>query len=129
DETEIPASKTGWGSFYEVRDQALSNMKEILDSCLTLEGVEEGTVAQQVRDLYASALDSVAIEKVGLEPLKDQLEMIDEIEDEVGVLRFVVQRYLNGDRTLFSFYVSPDDKNSNLQRAQFMQGGLGLPNN
>src|SRR5699024_3488303 len=46
--TKIPASKTGWGSFYIVRDQALQNMHTLLDSCLTLKDAKKGSVGQQV---------------------------------------------------------------------------------
>src|SRR5699024_1333259 len=70
-ETKIPASKTGWGSFYIVSDQALHNMKNILDSCMKLEDPPKGSIEQQVGDLYASALDSAAIDKAGIAPLQD----------------------------------------------------------
>lgn len=126
--TEIPASKTGWGSFYVVRDNALSHMKTILDSCMNLPSPQKGSVAQQIGDLYASALDSMAIEQTGITPLEPILRRIDSIGDPQGVIREVTTEYVNGDGTMFSFYVSPDDKNSNVERAHLDQGGLGLPN-
>lgn len=126
--TEIPASKTGWGSFYVVRDHALSNMKTILDSCSSLKNAEKGSVAQQIGDLYAAALDSNDIDKAGIEPLKADLDAIASMKDPSDILKVVTAQYVNGDGLLFSFYVSPDDKNSTIERAQFGQGGLGLPN-
>lgn len=126
--TEIPADQTGWGSFNVVRDEALNNMKSILDSCLNVKDAEKGSIAQQVGDLYASALDSAAIEEAGISPLQYKLDEIDSLKDVKDLLAYITSQYTKGDGFLFSFYVSPDDKNSNLQRAQFMQGGLGLPN-
>jgi len=126
--TEIPASKTGWGSFYIVRDQALFNMHAILDSCANLDSPAKGSPAQQIGDLYASAMDSATIEQAGLNPLKDDLGRIAAIADYNGVLDEIVHEYVNGDGALFSFYVSPDDKNSNLERPHLDQGGLGMPN-
>ena len=126
--TVIPASKTGWGSFYVVRDNALNQMKSILDSCSQLSDPEKGSVAQQIGDLYASAMDSSAIEAAGIAPLQDVLDRIAKIEDAQGVLSEVTTQYVQGDGVLVNFYVSPDDKNSNMERAQFAQGGLGLPN-
>src|SRR5690242_15113944 len=67
--TEIPASKTGWGSFYIVRDNALHQMREILDSCMNLKDPKKGSIAQQIGDLYASGMDSAAIEQAGIQPL------------------------------------------------------------
>ena len=124
----IPADKTGWGSFYVVRDQALSNMRTILDSCLNLNNPTKGSVAQQVGDLYASALDSNAINAAGISPLWSTLGRIQSIQNTKDLLDFITTQYTKGNRLLFSFSVSPDDKNSNLERARFGQGGLGLPN-
>ncbi|HEX5551929.1 MAG TPA: M13 family metallopeptidase [Chitinophagaceae bacterium] len=126
--TKIPASKTGWGSFYIVRDHALTNMETILDSCQALKNPAKGSVAQQIGDLYASGMDSTAIEKAGLSPLKGDLDRIAAIKNAQDVLNVVTAYYTNGQSLLFRFYVSPDDKNSNVERAQFHQGGLGLPN-
>src|SRR5690606_5293470 len=124
----IPASKSGWGSFYIVRDQALANMKTILDSCGKLENPARGSVAQQIGDLYAAAMDSTAIEKAGLTPRKAGLDRIASIKNANDVLNTVTSGFVNGHGALFGFYVSPDDKNSNVERAHFDQGGLGLPN-
>lgn len=126
--TEIPASKTGWGSFYVVNDNALHQMKAILDSCSELQNPEKGSVAQQIGDLYASAMDSATIEKMGLTPLQADLDRIAAIKNVSDILAEITTEYTNGDGALFSFYVSPDDKNSNVERPHFDQGGLGLPN-
>src|SRR5699024_7089908 len=88
--TKIPSSKTGWGSFYIVRDQALSNMRTILDSCLDLKDPERGSVGQQVGALYASALDSETIDKAGIKPISDLLEKIDSIQSVKTLLSNVV---------------------------------------
>lgn len=126
--TEIPASKTGWGSFYVVRDMALAHMKTILDSCAALKDPQKGSVAQQIGDLYASALDTTAADQAGLSGLKSDLDQIAAITNVRGLLKTLTTLYVNGDGNLFGFYVSPDDKNSNVERPHFDQGGLGMPN-
>ncbi len=126
--TEIPASKTGWGSFYIVHDQAVSNMRTILDSCAMLKDTKKGTPVQQIGDLYQSYMDTVAIEAAGINPIKPVLDRIASITTSEGVVDEVMAEYKEGDGAMFGMYVSPDDKNSNLQRLQFSQGGLGLPN-
>ncbi len=127
-DTKIPSSKTGWGSFYIVRDQALTNMRTILDSCQELEQPKKGSVAQQVGALYASALDSEAINKAGINPIKDLLEQVDSIKNVKEFLNRIITQYTKGNGVLFSFYVGADDKNSTVERPHFGQGGLGLPN-
>lgn len=126
--TKIPADKTGWGSFYIVRDQALQNMKTILDSCLNAKDPQKGSLAQQVGDLYASALDTATIDKAGIEPLKEKISLIEAIKSPGELLNYISGQYVLGGKYLFSFSVYPDDKNSEVERAQFSQGGLGLPN-
>src|SRR5699024_6033082 len=126
--TEIPPSKTGWGSFYIVRDQTLQQIKTIVDSVTALEDLEKGSIGQQVAALYKSAMDSVAIKKAGLKPLQESLGHIAAIESTQDVINEVARQYQQGSGTLFGFYVAPDDKNSRVQRAHFNQGGLGLPN-
>lgn len=126
--TEIPASKTGWGSFYIVRDQALENMHTILDSAASLANPEKGTPVQQIGALYKSYMDTLAIEKAGIRPIKPVLNRIASITTSEGVVDEVMKEYNHGGGAMFAMYVSPDDKNSNVQRLQFSQGGLGLPN-
>lgn len=77
--TEIPADQSGWGSFYIVREKALHQMRSIVDSCAALKNPKTGSPAQQIGDLYASAMDSSTIEKAGLTPLKIELSQIDSI--------------------------------------------------
>lgn len=126
--TEIPASKTGWGSFYIVRDQSVSNMHTILDSCAMLTDTKKGSLVQQIGDLYKSYMDTVAIEEAGMNPIKPVLARIASIKTSQGLIDEVMTEYQNGDAAMFRMGVSPDDKNSNLERLQFNQGGLGLPN-
>ncbi len=126
--TTIPPSKTGWGSFYVVRDNALHQMKFILDSCSRLTTAKKGSIEQQIGDLYTATMDSAAIEKAGITPLEDVLGRIAQIDHPDAVLKEVATEYREGNGTLFRAYVGPDDKNSNVERLQFRQAGLGLPN-
>src|SRR5699024_5395520 len=126
--TEIPASKTGWGSFYVVRDKALQKMKTILDSVSREDNLQEGSIEQQIAGLYQSAMDSMAVEKAGLEPLQESLDRIAGLQSSNAILAEVVLEYKKGNGTLFSFHVGPDDKNSRIERVHLDQGGLGLPN-
>lgn len=126
--TEIPPSKTGWGSFYIVRDRTLLRLRTVIDSVAALVNLEEGTIEQQVAALYESAMDSVAIKKAGLKPLKDILNRIEAIDNPKGVLKEVTRQYKHGSYPLFVAYVAPDTKNSRVQRVHLRQGGLGLPN-
>jgi len=111
--TEIPASESGWGSFYTLNDDNLKNLKKILDET-SAETHDKGSLEQKVGDLYTSGMDTAGIEKLGYTPIKPLLARINEIKD--------YKAYLLG------FGVNPDDKNSTKNMVQLNQAGLGLPN-
>ena len=126
--TEIPASQIGWGSFFTLGDQAVANTHNILDSLSKASGLAQGSIQQQVADLYGSIMDSTQIDSLGLKPLASDLADINGIKDVPGIFDVVAKEYHDGGASLFSFYANADDKNSNVNVAHFDQGGLGLPN-
>jgi putative endopeptidase len=126
--TVIPASQSSWGAFYTLVDQSLADTKNIMDSLSKQEGLQKGSIEQQVGDLYASIMDSAGIESKGLTPLKADLARIDQVKDVHGIIDEVVKEYRDGNGELFAFYANADDKNSAVDVAHFDQGGLGLPN-
>ncbi|MCL6524957.1 MAG: M13 family metallopeptidase [Thermoflavifilum sp.] len=125
--TEIPPTQSSWGSFSILRDNALKNMRLILDSVANDKQLPEGSIAKKVGDLYASGMDSATIERLGLAPLQADLQRIAALKTPTDILYFAAAEHKKGDGLLFRFYASPDDKNSVKMLAQFNQGGLGLP--
>src|SRR4051794_33896399 len=58
----IPAKSTRWGSFNVLRQNATDHLTAILNEASKAKAAK-GTLTQRVGDMYASAMDSVAIEK------------------------------------------------------------------
>jgi putative endopeptidase len=125
--TVIPADESSWGSFTTLYEASLVNIKGLLDSVSSLNGLTANTTPQRVADLYKSIMDSATIESKGLTPLKADFDRIHAIKDVPGLLDEVTREYTEGNGELFGFYVSPDDKNSMVYAAHFSQGGMGLP--
>lgn len=125
--TEIPGSETGWGSFFTLYDENQKNLHTILDE-ITKKDHDKGSNEQKIADLYISGMDTLAIEKLGYEPVKPLLAKINAVKDSKGLLSLAADGFKEGDGFLFGFYVAPDDKNSSKNMAQFSQSGLGLPN-
>ena len=124
-QTEIPASESGWGSFYTLYDENLKNLKEILEE-VSKDG--EGADEKKVGDFYASGMDTAAIDKRGYEPVKPLLARIDALKDAKELVNFAADSYNEGEGFLFAFYVGPDDRISTKNAVNFSQAGLGLPN-
>src|ERR1700748_2800672 len=58
----IPGDKTSWGSFIMLRDENTKNLLTLLKDVSTGTAAK-GSLKQRVGDLFASGMDSVAIEK------------------------------------------------------------------
>lgn len=125
--TEIPPSQFAWGAFMTIRDQALNNLRTILDSLTNAKDLGKNTAGQRVADLYSSIMDSTMIESKGLSSLKEDMDHINAIKDVPGLLDEVARENTEGINVLFDMSVGPDDKNSLKNMVQFNQGGMGLP--
>src|SRR5690242_7464822 len=120
----VPASKTRWGSFDALRQTSLERLKSLAEEAANNKNAAKGSVEQRVGDLFASAMDSAAIEKAGFTPIKPALERLasltskDEVLHEIATLR---TKGIGG--LLFGFYVGQDDKNVNEYIPGLSQGG------
>ncbi|MXV14871.1 M13 family metallopeptidase [Hufsiella ginkgonis] len=125
--TEIPASQSGWGSFYVLEEDNQKHLRKILDE-LSSAGQAAGSNEQKIGDLYTSGMDTAAIDKRNYDPVKPLLEKIDAIKSADELVDFAAASFKDGDGFLFDFYVGPDDRISTKNAINFTQGGLGLPN-
>ena len=122
----IPASETGWGSFYTLFDDNEKHLHKILDDVSSKDN-PAGSNEQKVGDLYKSGMDTVTIEKLGYDPIKPQLAKIAAVKDYKDLVKVAADGFKTGDGFLFGFYISPDDRISTKNAAHFDQTGLGLP--
>ncbi len=122
----IPPAETRWGSFSELQEGNYSALLSLLDEAAKAKA-PAGSKQQKVGDFYRSGMDSAAIERAGLTPLKNHLARIDDIRDARGLQAEIARQHTMGVGNVFGFYVSPDDKDVTKQIPQFFQGGLGMP--
>ena len=123
----IPAKETRWGSFNILHQENTDRLLGILNE-VSKSTHPAGSLEQRVGDLYASGMDSVAIEKLGYNPIKPDLDRIDKITDLNGVISEAVFERVNGEGSpLFGFGVSQDEKHVTKYVAGINQGGTTLP--
>ena len=122
---KIPASKTSWGSFNELRERSVEAMRTLLDEAA--KNPKKGRLQQMVGDFYASGMDSAAIEKRSWDPLKPDFARIDKIQNLTDVLNELAHQRRQSNSMLFGFYVAQDRKNVSKYLPQFGQGGTTLP--
>lgn len=121
----IPDSERSNGIFRTIGDTINSQIKQICEKSAA-ENAEEGTNKQKIGDFYASGMDTIAINKVGITPLKTELAKIDAIKDINGLTSEIAYLHTIGADPAFSFYVGQDDKISTKYAVFLQQGGLGM---
>ncbi|MDO7886949.1 M13 family metallopeptidase [Hymenobacter cheonanensis] len=122
-----PAAESRWGSFNELAEHNYATQKAILeDLAAHASTAKPGTNAQKVGDFYASALDTMAIERAGLKYLQPYLTKINSLKTLPEV-----QAYLADPKSVstgwYDFGVGQDEKISTQYAVQMGQGGLTLP--
>nr|WP_266369366.1 M13 family metallopeptidase [Tellurirhabdus rosea] len=123
----VPASKTRWGSFNELREESSRRIRLLLEEAGKPSEANKGRVRQMVGDFYASGMDSLAVEKLGYTPIKDELTRIAALKNNAEALNEMVRLRTLGQGMLFGFGVSQDRRNPNKYVPQLGQGGTSLP--
>ena len=125
--TAIPADKSRWGSFDELRENALVNLRAIVDTVAAEKNKVAGSEAQKIGDLYASYMDEARRETLGLKPLQADLARIDALTDKNELPALI--GYFNEMRITapFAVRVVQDAKDATQYAVAVYQSGLGLP--
>ena len=123
----IPGEYSRWGTFEVLAERNYKVLKEILEDAADNTDAEKGSIEQKVGDFYYTGMDSAQIEKEGYNPIKPELKKISEINTVPDIYRVVAELYKEGTSSMFHFYGSADEKNSEMVISQLSQGGLGLP--
>ncbi len=123
----IAASENSNGIFRTINDTINNQIRQVCENSAAKTDAAKGSNEQKIGDFYFSGMDSVAIEKAGISPLKDELAKIDAITDVKSMVSQLAHQYVIGAGCPFGFNVAIDDKNSEQYAVFLMQGGIGLP--
>ncbi|ORW00266.1 peptidase M13 [Mycobacterium kyorinense] len=125
-EYQIPPDRATDGAFRSLFDRAEEQVRDLITE-LSERSAAADADEQRIGDLYASFLDEDAVEQRGLQPLFDELALIDAAAeaDELAAVVGALQR--TGVRGGVGVYVDTDEKNSARYLVHVNQSGLGLP--
>ncbi|REE80615.1 putative endopeptidase [Lutibacter oceani] len=136
DKTEIPADRTSWGSFNELRKKTDADVLTILSEAiaedkfpklkdaqgnLTLESDQKKAV-----NFYESIMDTVARDQQGLDPIMPFLNKIDAIGNLNDLQNLLTEMAPYGYGGFFGFAVFNDLKDSKMNAGYVTPAGLGL---
>lgn len=122
---EIPSDKARWGSFDELRENtdiaALKILKASLQTNFT-----KGSDGQKIADLYRSFVDFDARNKLGVQPIQEQLNKIDAIKNLNDLTSYFIVYGREGGNPFYGGYVGAHMKNSSMNAVYLAGGSLGL---
>jgi len=121
----IPADKSSWGRYYELRERNIYILHDILEQAQA--SGKHDPIEQKVGDYYAACMDEITIEKQGTAPLTASINQIAAVKSKQEFIQQAGVMQRNGIRALFTFEQMPDMHDSRQTVANLDQGGLTLP--
>ncbi len=122
----IPADEVSYGIGHLVDKELRVRLFEINDNAVKQQA-KTGT-GQLIGDFWYSAMDTVTIEREGLNAIAPELSAIAGLTTVDAVMQQAMKLHRIGVDVFFAEGVGQDAKNSDVQAFHLMQGGLGLPN-
>jgi putative endopeptidase len=126
DEVSIPADRASAGAMIDQRDAAERHLREIAEQAAA-SGAPAGSDERKIGDLYTCFLDEKLAERLGGEPLRPSLALIEGITSVSSLCRVMGQLQRQGVPTAFRAFITTDDRRSDRYVVYLDQGGLGLP--
>ncbi|NKY60632.1 M13 family metallopeptidase [Nocardia flavorosea] len=120
---EIPADRAVDGAFRTLYDRAELDVQEIIRTAAG----EPGSDARKIADLYASFMDTEAVEAAGLKPVAEELRALASATDRGEFAALIGRLQRTGVSGAVAVYVDTDDKNSQRYLVNATQSGIGLP--
>jgi putative endopeptidase len=126
--TSIPADKTRWGSFDELRQNTDKDALAILKDAAKDPKYKSNTDQGKAINIYKTVMDTVARNKQGIAPIKPYLAKINAVKNTADLQKLLMETEAVGDGAgFFGFGIGADEKNSNRNVVSLGLGSLGLP--
>ena len=124
--TEIPADKSTWGTYTELRETAQGQLRALIAATVKNPG-KAGSDTHKIADLYSSFMDEKARNAAGFKPLRADLARVAAIRDKKDLPALFADLQRTGVSTPFSAYVAVDAQDPERYTINISQAGLGLP--
>ncbi|MGI9264308.1 MAG: hypothetical protein ACR2QU_05230, partial [Gammaproteobacteria bacterium] len=136
DKFEIPPERSRWGTFTELAERNDRRLREVMDESMMAVDASAGSDLARSRDFFLSYMDEERSDRLGLEPLAEDLARIEAATSHEDLIRLFALnlRRMKKSRTSVTTDGAPldydidlDPKDTEHYIVTFRQGGLGLP--
>lgn len=124
--TKIPADRSRWGSFDELREKSTFALREILEELIQKKESRLSEEEQKIRNLYHAGMDQKKRNADGYKDLIPYIKKIQALTKET-IPELLAELNKIGVSPFFSLRIDYDDKNSERQVIRIHQGGLSMP--
>lgn len=121
----VPETYSIYGAFNQIDEHNTQMLKDLFEELTKKNNLNDEQ--KKILNFYNSGMDTNAIEKSGIKPLKGYFDQIDQLKDYKEFASFLGKMHHNSIFSPFYLYAAQDEKNSEMVIAQLFQGGLGLP--
>jgi predicted metalloendopeptidase len=123
---EIPADKARYGSFDQLRDNALEQLRSVIEP-LQQSADPADPDQRKIADIYAGFMDEAALERLGLKPLAPLFARVAAVHAKSQIPALIAYFNRIGISAPYDPQVHQDAKDSSRYVFDLGQGGLGLP--
>lgn len=124
---EIPADRTRWGSFDELRKMTDDDVLNIIEKAMKDTTLAASSDQGKAVALYQSILNTEKRNQQGFAPILPAIEAIEDIKTMADLEQYIIKNAPKGIRGFFGTYVGADSKDSNKNVVYLGAGSLGLP--
>jgi putative endopeptidase len=122
----VPGDESSWGSFNELSNRNMKALRTLLEEAAA--GThEKGSANQMISDYYSTYMDKEKRDKDGYEPIKAELEMINNLSDKAALVDMIGHHHDYAVNAFFGTGVEQDLRNNTKHMMYASQAGLGLP--
>ena len=125
--TKIPADRSRWGSFDELRKKTDQKTLAVLKEAQSNEAYKKNTDERKALDYFASIMDKNSRSKAGINPVLPYLDQIKKLETKKDIAIFMQQTEPVLSSAFFGVGVGADMKDSNKNVLYIVPAGAGLP--
>ncbi len=123
--TPIPADRSNYGVFHGLRDLSEARVRKLVEGYAPGNPATDGDSAK-VAAIYRGFMDEAAIEKLGIAPIKPELDEIRNIKDKRGIASLMGESNGQFGGSFFGMNVGDDQRDPDRYTLYMGQAGLGL---
>lgn len=121
----IPKSQSAWSTFNVLDDEVQHQLKSLLDKLAKSRTTDPE--AKKLREYYRAGMDEKLANKLGAEPVLEELARIDAIDSRAELPALMAHLHNLGAGPFWDWCIGPDYKKNTINIVELYQSGLGLP--